>query len=241
MKILPATDIINGALVRLTRGDYNAVKVYDADPVSTARSFAAKGAKYIHVVDLDGAKDPEKSNFKVISDIISAAPLKAEVGGGIRSMERIGRYLEAGAWRVIIGTAALTDPAFLDEALRVYGPERICVGVDAKGGFAATDGWTKTSTLDSFSFCRALRERGIVNIVYTDISRDGMLSGTNMEAYEKLVQIDGLRTVASGGICSISEIEALEKLGTDGAIIGKAMYEGLIDLAQAVSAAGEQC
>ena len=238
MRIFPAIDILGGKVVRLCRGEYEDVRRYEICPFEAVRSFAAAGATALHIVDLDGAKEPENSNFELISSVVSSTDMYTEVGGGIRDMDRARRYIEAGASRVILGTAALKDPEFLARAVSELG-DRVCVGVDFRDGFVATDGWTETSDTDAFGFCRSLFERSVTAVICTDISRDGMLKGANIEAYRRLSEIKGLKITASGGISTLEEVAALAAMGLDGAIIGKAMYEGLIDLSLAVRIARE--
>lgn len=234
MKIYPAIDICNGKVVRLKQGDYDKATVYAENPVEIARHFADVGANYIHIVDLDGAKSGNNENFDVISQI-TALGLKAEVGGGIRDRERIDRYLSAGADRVILGSVAAENPSFAVECAAAYG-DRLAVGVDAKDGFVAIHGWRTVTDIRSFDFCARLFEGGVRNVIYTDIACDGMLSGSNVEAYKLLVyEISGLKVIASGGVSSLDEIKMLARLGVDGVILGKAIYTGAILLADALS------
>lgn len=238
MKIFPAIDLRGGQVVRLTQGDYGQMKVYGEDPLATARGFARAGAENLHVVDLDGAKEGVPQNLKTIREITAGTRLFVQAGGGIRTFDRMEQWLDAGVSRVILGTAALRDEAFLREALALYGGQ-IAVGVDVRGGKVAVGGWTETSDVDGMAFCRTLRDMGVGTVIYTDISRDGKLSGTNLDAYRQLSDLSGLRVIASGGITQASEIEALRSMGIHGAIVGKALYEGRIDLADALRAAGE--
>ena len=187
------------------------------------------------MVDLDGAKDGTLSNFDAVKEVCENTSLYVEIGGGIRSMDRIEKYLSVGVGRVILGTAALENPDFLREAVKTYG-DKIAVGVDAADSKVATRGWLNVSDTDSFEFCKKMRDEGVKSVIYTDISRDGTLSGTNMEAYRKLSLIDGLSITASGGITHIDEIKELSEIGTWGAILGKALYSGKIDLKEALSA-----
>ena len=237
MLLFPAIDIKGRRVVRLLRGDYDQVTVYESTPLEAARGFAEAGARYLHMVDLDGAKDGETSNFETIREVLSDTGMQVEVGGGIRDLARIERYLSAGAFRVILGTAALENPAFLREALSAFG-EAIAVGVDAVDGRVATHGWLHISETDSFAFCREMRDMGVKTVIYTDVSRDGTLSGTNMDAYRKLATIEGLNIVASGGITYLDELRELSDMGTYGAILGKALYSGNIDLREALSLTG---
>ena len=238
MILLPAIDIKNGQVVRLLRGDYDRVTVYDRTPEAAAAAFAAAGAKHLHMVDLDGAKDGTLSNFETVRRVLESTGMQVEIGGGIRTLDRIDRYLEAGAARVILGTAALEDPAFLREALLRYG-ERIAVGVDAADGKVATHGWLSVTDTDSFSFCRHLADIGVKTVIYTDISKDGAESGTNLSAYEELTKIPGLSIIASGGITYYEELRRLSELSVSGAILGKALYTGAIDLKDSLKAAEE--
>ena len=238
MKIFPAIDIRDGKVVRLVQGDYDRMTVYGVDPLDTARVFEEAGARYLHLVDLDGAKDGRLVNFETIKSIVENTGLYVEIGGGIRDRGRIEKYLEAGAGRVILGSAAVEDREFLESSVREYG-NRIAVGVDAKDGRVAIHGWKTVTDIDSFEFCRYLESIGTDAVIYTDIARDGSETGTNIEAYRKLKEVCGLRITASGGITDISEIEQLRGV-TYAAILGKALYTGKIDLAEAVKMSGEE-
>lgn len=238
MQIYPAIDLKNKQVVRLYKGDYAKVTVYSDNPVATALSFKEAGAENIHLVDLDGAKEGSPVNYGVIKDIVSETQLFAEVGGGIRDMRRIENYLKAGAGRVILGTAALENPDFLAEAVKEFGGS-VAVGIDAKDGKVATRGWLDVSDTDAAEFAVRVRDAGVKTVIYTDISKDGTLSGTNMEVYGKLVKIGGLNVIASGGITYIDEIRQLARVGVYGAILGKALYAGLLNLADALRAAEE--
>ena len=234
MLLFPAIDIKGRRVVRLLRGDYDQVTVYESTPLEAARGFAEAGARHLHMVDLDGAKDGETSNFDTIREVLAETGMQVEVGGGIRDIARIERYLDAGAARVILGTAALEDPAFLREALARFGAA-VAVGVDAVNGRVATHGWLHISETDSFDFCREMRDIGVRTVIYTDVSRDGTLAGTNMDAYRKLAEIEGLSVVASGGITYLDELRELAAMGTYAAILGKALYSGRLDLREALS------
>lgn len=237
MKIIPAIDIIGGKVVRLTQGRYDDVKVYAEDPVEVAAKMCEAGAEYLHVVDLDGARSGRTDNYGVIERIVKETSMFVETGGGIRDMERVERYLAAGVWRVILGTAAVKNYPFALQAGKLYGG-RIAIGVDVKDGKVAVQGWEETSCADGYTFCRKLCDDGLTQVIYTDISRDGRLMGTNMEAYRKLSEIKCLKVTASGGITSESELAELAVTGVDGAILGKALYEGRIDLKKALEAGG---
>ena len=235
MKIFPAIDLRNGKAVRLYQGDYDQMTVYSDSPVDVAKSFKAKGASCLHLVDLDGAKDGRLVNFETIKEIVEEVDMYVEVGGGIRDEERIKQYLELGVGRVILGTIAVKDPGFLEAMVTKYG-EKIAVGVDARDGFVAINGWKEITDRESFEFCRYLRDIGVRSIIYTDISRDGGLEGTNMEAYRKLQEIEGLEVTAFGGISFEEEITALRDVAA-AAILGKAIYSGKLDLERAVKLA----
>ena len=237
MLIYPAIDLIDGRAVRLYQGDY-AKQTTFGDPAGFAVKFAQAGAKYLHVVDLDGAKAGAPRNMDSVRAIRSAAPdMFIELGGGIRDENAVIACLDSGVNRVILGTAALRNPAFVREMALRY-PGNVAVGVDARDGRVAIEGWTDTSDTDSIEFCKAMRDIGIRNIIYTDISKDGAGKGTNIEVYKTLAEIDGLDITASGGVSSLSDIEALCGLGLYAAIIGKALYTGGIDLAEALKFAG---
>lgn len=235
MEIFPAIDLRNGQAVRLKQGDYNQITVYSSSPADVAREFKAQGARNLHVVDLDGAKDGSLSNFDTVCEIIKTGELSVQVGGGIRDEQRIQKYLNLGVERVILGTSAL-DRKFLTHMLAKFGSQ-IAVGVDAKNGKVAIKGWREVCDIDSVQFCRELADIGVQTIIYTDISKDGAMSGTNMEIYHQLAKEVNCRIIASGGVCFEHEISQLSALGTYGAIIGKAIYTGAIDLAKAIAIA----
>ena len=241
MKILPAIDLRDGGVVRLFQGDYNQTQHYDLDPVEVAQGFQSAGARYLHVVDLDGAKDGSLANFDTVARITQATDLKVEIGGGIRDLERIQRYLDAGVSRVILGTAAVKDPSLVDRALEAFGPEQVVVGVDLREGKVAVQGWLEATELEGITFCRTMQDKGIQTVICTDIACDGALAGTNLDLYRQLVAISGLRVIASGGVSSLEDVRALRQIGVEGAIVGKALYEGALDLEQALAVAkGEQ-
>lgn len=239
MEIFPAIDIRDGKVVRLTEGDYDRMTVYSSSPCEIAEQFIKKGAKNLHVVDLDGAKDGTTENFEVIREIAKYKELFIEVGGGIRSVERIKKYLDLGVDRTIIGTAAVKNYPLVEEAVRLFG-DKIAVGVDAKDGRVAVSGWREVTDTDSVVFCKRLRDTGVKTVIYTDISKDGVLSGTNLEIYRELSKIDGLDIAASGGITYESEIKELKNMGLYAAIVGKAVYAGKLSLENVLKAAGEE-
>ena len=236
MLIFPAIDLYEGKAVRLYKGDYAQMTVYSNNPVEIAKDFAAAGATCLHLVDLEGAKSGTTPNLETIKGIIRDTNLFTEVGGGIRSMETVKTYLDAGVNRVILGTAAVKDEAFLREAVNAYG-EKIAVGVDIKDGKVAIHGWTETSALDAFDFCRKLEEIGVSTVICTDISKDGAMQGTNRALYRDLSKAFELQIIASGGVSSIDDVAHLATLDIYGAIIGKAYYTGAIKLSEAIEVA----
>lgn len=238
MQVFPAIDIRDKKVVRLTQGDYDRMTVYADNPLEIAKGFSSVGATNMHVVDLDGALDGELVNFDTIKQLTSQTGLFVEVGGGIRSSERIEKYLNAGAGRVILGTVAVEDYAFVEQVVKQYG-DKIAVGVDAKDGYVAIHGWKTVTDIDSYDFCERLRDSGVETVIYTDIAKDGALGGTNLAAYERLSNIEGLDIVASGGVTYLEEIDALRRMGIYGVILGKAMYTGKLDLADAIKTATE--
>ena len=229
MQIFPAIDLSGGQVVRLYQGDYDKMTVYGADPCAVARDFIAAGAKYLHVVDLDGAKDGTLANFESIAAIAKQGGLYIEVGGGIRTEERIQQYLNLGVSRCILGTVAVKDFDFTARMAQKYG-DAIAVGVDARDGYIAINGWKELSSETGIEFCRRLKDVGVQTVIYTDISRDGAERGTNLELYRELARIEGLNITASGGVSSLEELAELQRIGTHAAILGKALYTGRLDL-----------
>ena len=236
MLIFPAIDLYEGRAVRLYRGDYAQMTVYSEDPAAVAAAFAAQGAGCLHLVDLEGARSGETPNLETIRGIVASTSLFTEVGVGIRSLPVIERYLAAGVSRVILGTAAVTDPAFLHQALQRFG-DAVAVGVDIRDGFVAIKGWTEKSTLDPFAFCGELQALGVRTLICTDVSRDGAMQGANRALYRALSERFSMDIVASGGVSSLEDVRALRALGLYGAIIGKAYYTGAIDLREAIEVA----
>lgn len=236
MLIFPAIDLYAGKAVRLLRGDYDNMTVYSENPPEIAAAFKDAGATCIHLVDLEGAKEGTTPNLHVVQKIVETSSLFAEIGGGIRSMEVIEKYISIGISRVILGTAAVEDESFLSRAVEKYG-EKIAVGADIKDGFIAVRGWTEKSDKDAFSFCRRMEQLGVKTLICTDISKDGAMQGTNRELYRDLSQEFNMQIVASGGVSSIDDIRHLTGLGLYGAIIGKAYYTGAIDLKEAIEVA----
>ena len=233
MDLFPAIDLRGGKAVRLYQGDYDQMTVYNADPAAQARAFVEAGAKFLHVVDLDGAKDDTTANMDTIAAIAKQGGLYIEVGGGIRDEERIRRYLDLGVNRCILGTVAVKNFAFAADMAQKYG-DKVAVGVDMKDGFVAVNGWKEVTPEPGVAFCRRCAAAGVRAVIATDISRDGTLQGTNMELYRELLTIPGLRVTASGGIAAMAELETLQTMGCHAAILGKSIYTGAIDLAEAV-------
>jgi len=236
MNIFPAIDIVKGCAVRLYKGDYDQMTIYSENPAEIAKDFEAAGAKYIHLVDLEGAKDGTTPNIDTVRNIRTQSNLFIEIGGGIRSMDTIRTYLNAGVNRIILGTAAVNDETFLKEAVNTYG-DKIAVGVDIKDGYVAIKGWTEKSAFTGMEFCKKMQDLGVKTIICTDISKDGAMQGTNRELYKKLSEELSINIVASGGVSSIDDIKALASMNLYGAIIGKAYYTGAIDLREALEVA----
>lgn len=233
MILLPAIDLYEKKVVRLTRGDYAQMTVYNDDPVAQAKLFQEAGAQWLHTVDLEGAKDGSTPNYSVIEVICKDTSLKVEIGGGIRSLDTIQKYLDAGVERVILGTKAVTDPAFLEESLDKFG-SHIAVGVDIKDGKIAIKGWLETAQDSVEDFFTKLCKLGVSTVICTDVSKDGMLAGTNVDLYRQLSQKFSLDLIASGGVSSQEDLTRLKALGLYGAILGKALYTGALDLKTAL-------
>lgn len=236
MLIFPAIDLYDGKAVRLFKGDYNQMTVYSENPPEIAVDFKNQGASCIHIVDLEGAKTGETPNIETVKRIINTASLFSEIGGGIRSMETVDRYIDAGIDRVILGTAAVNDEEFLLKAVDKY-KEKIAVGVDIKDGFVAIKGWLEKSQYDAFSFCEKMQNIGVSTLICTDISKDGAMRGTNLELYKQLSEKYSINITASGGVSSIDDIKELRKMDIYGAIIGKAYYTGALSIREAVEVA----
>ena len=234
MQLYPAIDMKNGQCVRLRQGAFKDITIYSDAPEKVAAHWQEKGASFLHLVDLDGALAGYSVDEDVIRRIADTASIPIEIGGGIRSGEAVERMLGLGVRRVIIGTKAVEHPEFLRDMVRTFGEEAIVAGVDAKDGMVAVEGWEKVSSLTARDLCLTMKEYGVRHIVYTDISRDGMLSGPNVEATRKLTEETGLDIIASGGVSCMEDLKCLHEAGIRGAIIGKALYENRIDLAEAV-------
>ena len=236
MLIYPAIDLYEGEAVRLYKGDYAQKTVYSKEPVNVSLDFKKQGATHIHLVDLEGAKTGLTPNFDTVCSIKKTSGLFCEVGGGIRSMDVIEKYLSGGLDRVILGTAAVTSEGFVETAVKEYG-EKIAVGIDIKDGFVAIKGWTQNSGIDAFEFCKNMQDIGVKTLICTDISKDGAMIGTNRELYSTLSNRFSMDIIASGGVSDIEDVKALRKLDLYGAIIGKAYYTNAISLNEAIEVA----
>lgn len=236
MLIYPAIDLYEGKAVRLLRGDYANMTVYSEHPEEIALDFQCQGAQRIHLVDLEGAKSGLTPNFDTVLRIKKTSGLFCEIGGGVRTMDVIRRYLDAGIDRVILGTAAVASPGFVEEAAAAFG-EQIAVGVDVRDGYVAVKGWTEKSEEEAFAFCRRMNDLGVRTLICTDISRDGAMQGTNLPLYKELSESLGMQIIASGGVSSLADVKALRQINLHGAIIGKAYYTGAISLREAIEVA----
>ena len=235
MKIFPAIDLSEGCAVRLLKGDYAQKTVYSDDPVSVAKGFREAGGEILHLVDLDGAKAGYAAAAEIVAKIAAESGMFVEIGGGIRNAETVKQYLDAGVGRVILGTAALRDRAFLEEMIRLYG-EKIAVGVDIKNGNVAVQGWTEDDGVKYTDFLDYLDGIGVATVICTDVSKAGAMQGTNRELYRELAEKYSFKVVASGGVSTIDDVKALAKMDIYGAIVGRALYNGAIDLREAIAA-----
>lgn len=233
MKIFPAIDLYEGKAVRLLKGDYNALTVYSENPIEIAKDFENQGATELHTVDLEGARDGGTPNIDIIKSFVENTSLNVEVGGGIRSMDTVKAYLDAGVRRVILGTAAVTDEAFLREAVEAYG-DKIAVGADIKDGVVAIKGWVEKSEYTTFDFFEKMQKIGVSTVICTDISKDGAMQGTNRQLYKELSKRFNVNIIASGGVSSLDDVKALNEMKLFGAIIGKAYYTGAIKISDAL-------
>ncbi len=240
MILLPAIDLYNGCAVRLTKGDYAQMTVYSEKPWEVAHSFEEAGAIWLHVVDLEGARDGTTANFATVERIVNETGMSVELGGGIRSREVVERYIGIGVERVILGTAAITLPGFVDDMVALFG-DKIAVGVDLKDGMVAIKGWTEVTAQGGVDFCRQMEAKGVKTIICTDISKDGVMGGTNTALYRSLLDTLTLNIIASGGVSSLKDIMYLNYLGVYGAILGKALYEGKLNLKEAIDGTTEGC
>lgn len=235
MKLYPAIDLKDKKCVRLLQGDYNKETVYSDNPKEVAQKWESLGGDFLHIVDLDGAKSGQRMNQEVISEIIKSIKIPVELGGGIRTIETIQFYLDQGVSRVILGSAAIKNKAFVKEAVERFGSEKIVVGVDAKAGKVAIEGWLEVTDITALQFCKELEKLGVQTVIYTDIAKDGMMQGPNIEETQRLVQETHLNIIASGGIASLQDLKRVEQIGVQGAIIGKALYTGAIQLEEAAA------
>lgn len=236
MLIFPAIDLYDKKAVRLFKGDYNQMTVYSENPLEVAKDFKAAGAEYIHMVDLEGAKDGTTPNFDIVASVAKESGLKVEIGGGIRNEETVKKYIDAGVMRVILGTAALNDRQFLETVCKKYG-DKIAVGADLKDGQVAVKGWLETSNVSGMDFLAQMESLGVKTVICTDISRDGAMRGTNRELYRELSEKFSMDIVASGGVSTLEDVKALREMDLYGAIVGKAIYTGDIDLSEAIEVA----
>lgn len=241
MIILPAIDLKDGAVVRLYKGSFDTVHQVATDPVTVARAFQEAGATWIHMVDLDGARDGTRKNFPFIYEVIQQSGLKVELGGGIKTVPDLITVVESGVARAVIGSAAVTHPEVVTYALNQWGPDRVAVGIDCLNGKVRTAGWEEDAGLDAVAFAKQMEALGVQTIVYTDIATDGMLSGPSYDQLIALQKAVSCRIVASGGVTTLDDIKRLRDMGLYAAIIGKAYYAGTLDLAEAVKEAGPQC
>ncbi|PKM43042.1 MAG: 1-(5-phosphoribosyl)-5-[(5-phosphoribosylamino)methylideneamino]imidazole-4-carboxamide isomerase [Firmicutes bacterium HGW-Firmicutes-8] len=243
MLVIPAIDLRNGKCVRLVEGKLEHETIYSDDPAEMARKWEGLGARFLHLVDLDGAFAGKPQNAKAVAGIVKSVSIPTELGGGIRDMETITAYLDMGVNRVILGTVAISNPGLIEEACRKFGGERIVLGVDAKDGMAAIHGWDSTVMKTAVALANEMKELGIERIIYTDIRRDGTLKGPNLESTKEIAEQTGLKVIASGGISNLDDIKAvkeLEPFGVDSVITGKALYDGRLNLAEALRICTEQ-
>ena len=236
MLIFPAIDLYNGKAVRLYKGDYSKMTVYNDNPLAIAEDFKNQGATCLHIVDLEGAKTGETPNIETVKALAEKSGLFTEIGGGIRSLEAAEKYISSGVDRIILGTAAVKDEKFLAEAVKKYG-DKVAVGVDLKDGYVAIKGWTEKSDYDAYTFCDKMEKIGVKTLIITDISKDGAMQGTNLELYKELSQKYNMQITASGGVSSLEDVKNLAKINMYGAIIGKAYYTGAISIKEAVEVA----
>lgn len=236
MVLLPAIDLLDGACVRLYKGDYETAGKVAEDALITAKAFEASGAEYLHMVDLNGAKSGSRVNSELICSIVKALEIPVEIGGGIRTMETVDFYLSHGVSRVILGSAALKNPDFFREAALKY-PGKIAAGIDARNGKVSVEGWLETSDTDLFEFSKIMEDHGAANIIYTNIEKDGTLEGVNVEEYQKLASSVSIPVTASGGVRDLQDIVALRSTGIWGVICGKSIYSGTLNLQEAIAAA----
>ena len=234
MQIYPAVDIKNGKCVRLKQGNFDAVTVYEQNPVIAAKKWIEKGATYLHIVDLDGAKEGISENEQIIAEIAKLSDVPVQTGGGVRSLKDIERKLQKGVSRVILGTVAVRQPELVKQAVEKFGSDKIVVGIDAKEGYVPIAGWEEISNVSALDLCLKMKEYGVKTIIYTDIAKDGMMSGINLEATKELIEKTGMYIIASGGISNMADLENVQKINAHGVIIGKALYQQTLDLKQVI-------
>lgn len=232
MRIIPAIDIIDGKCVRLTKGDYNTQKTYNENPLEVAKQFEAAGIKYVHIVDLDGAKSKQIVNYKVLEKLASQTNLKIDFGGGLKSDADVKIAFESGAAQITGGSIAVSKPTVFEKWIKTYGSKKIILGADCKNRKIATHGWLEKSSWDVLEFIQEYEEKGVEQVICTDIEKDGMLLGPSLNLYREILLKTNIKLIASGGVSSINDLEKLKALGCDGAIVGKAIYEGKITLKQ---------
>lgn len=234
MQLYPAIDLKDGKCVRLVQGNYNKVTIYSEKPSDIAKLWESQGATYLHLVDLDGAKSGSVVNEAAIRDIIEAISIPVEIGGGIRTLEAIENMLAMGVKRVILGSSAVRNRVFIEEAISKFGHEKIVVGVDTKGGRVAIEGWLEATDLSAIDFCQELQKLGVRTVIYTDIAKDGMLQGPNIQETRQLIEMTQLEIIASGGVASYDDLEQIASIQASGVIIGKALYTGTLSLQKAL-------
>jgi len=233
MQIYPAIDIKDGQCVRLKQGRFDDVTVYDSNPVAVAKKFVAEGATYLHIVDLDGARAGAGANKEIIKKIVDTLEIPVQTGGGIRSLEDIESYIATGVSRVILGTVAVNKPEIVKEAVKLYG-KKIAVGIDASNGMVAIHGWEEVSNISAVDLCKQMKDYGVETIIYTDISKDGMMEGPNIESTKEIVDATGIDIICSGGVSNVDDIKKADQIGAHGVIIGKAIYQGNISLSEVI-------
>lgn len=234
MQIYPAVDIKNGKCVRLKQGNFDDVTIYEQDPVKAAKNWIEKGATYLHIVDLDGAKQGDSQNEQIIADIVKLSDVPVQTGGGVRSLEDIERKLSKGVARVILGTVAVKQPEIVKQAVQTFGADKIVVGIDAKNGNVAIAGWEEVSNVSALELCLKMKEYGVKTIIYTDIAKDGMMSGVNVSSTKELVEKTGMNIIASGGISNMQDLQNVQDIKAQGVIVGKALYQGALELEEII-------
>lgn len=241
MQIYPAVDIKNGKCVRLKQGNFDDVTVYEQDPVKAAKKWIEQGASYLHIVDLDGAKQGDSQNEQIIANIVKLSNVPVQTGGGVRSLEDIERKLSKGVARVILGTVAIKQPEIVEQAVQKFGADKIVVGIDAKNGNVAVAGWEEVSDVSALELCLKMKQYGVKTIIYTDIAKDGMMSGVNIDSTKELVQKTGMDIIASGGISNMQDLQNVQDIKAQGVIVGKALYQGTVKLDEIIKKFEKEC